>query len=65
MKNIAYFDNKLTINNTDTKNMVKYIQNYALYEIIGSGVYGKVYRAVNNLDRKEYAVKVIPIAKFR
>lgn len=45
--------------------MVKYIENYALYEIIGSGVYGKVYRAINNVDKKEYAVKVIPIAKFR
>ena len=32
--------------------MVKYIENYALYEIIGTGVYGKVYRAINNLDRK-------------
>lgn len=45
--------------------MVKYIENYALYEIIGSGVYGKVYRAINNTDKKEYAIKVIPIAKFR
>ena len=45
--------------------MVKYIENYALYEIIGSEVYGKVYRAINNVDKKEYAVKVIPIAKFR
>ena len=45
--------------------MVKYIENYALYEEIGSGMYGKVYRATNNSDKKEYAVKVIPIAKFR
>ena len=45
--------------------MVKYIENYALYEIIGSGVYGKVYRAINNVDKKEYAIKVIPITKFR
>ena len=45
--------------------MVKYIENYALYEIIGSGVYGKVYRAINNSDKKEYAVKVIPITRFR
>ncbi len=45
--------------------MVKYIENYALYEEIGSGVYGKVYRAINNNDKKEYAIKVIPISKFR
>ena len=32
--------------------MVKYIENYALFEEIGSGVYGKVYRAVNNKDSK-------------
>ena len=45
--------------------MPKYIENYALYEEIGSGVYGKVYRATNNKDQKDYAVKVIPINKFR
>jgi serine/threonine protein kinase len=45
--------------------MPKYIENYALYEEIGSGVYGKVYRAINNKDQKEYAIKVIPITKFR
>jgi len=32
--------------------MVKYIENYALYESIGAGVYGKVYRAINNNDKK-------------
>jgi serine/threonine protein kinase len=36
-----------------------------LYESIGSGVYGKVYRAINNTDKKEYAIKVIPITKFK
>lgn len=36
-----------------------------LYEQIGSGVYGKVYRAINNTDKKEYAIKVIPINKFK
>jgi serine/threonine protein kinase len=45
--------------------MVKYIENYVLYESIGSGVYGKVYRSINNNDKKEYAIKVIPITKFK
>lgn len=39
--------------------MVRIIENYTLYEIIGEGAYGKVYRATNKLDSKEYAVKVI------
>ncbi len=45
--------------------MVKYIENYALQEEIGAGVYAKVYRALNSSDKKEYAVKVIPVAKFK
>ena len=47
LKFIVYL-NKLII----TIAMVKYIENYALYESIGSGVYGKVYRAINNNDKK-------------
>ena len=36
-----------------------------MYEVIGEGAYGKVYRAVNKLDNKEYAVKVIEVKKFQ
>ena len=36
-----------------------------LYEQIGFGVYGKVFRSINNNDKKEYAIKVIPINKFK
>jgi hypothetical protein len=32
--------------------MVKYIENYALHESIGAGVYGKVYRAIKTDDKK-------------
>lgn len=44
--------------------MVRIIDNYTLYEAVGEGAYGKVYRAVNKLDNKEYAVKVIEVKKF-
>ena len=44
--------------------MVRIIDNYTLFEIVGEGAYGKVYRAVNKLDKKEYAVKVIEAKKF-
>lgn len=33
--------------------------------MIGEGAYGKVYRAVNKVDGKEYAVKVIEVKKFQ
>jgi hypothetical protein len=32
--------------------MVRIIENYTLYEIIGEGAYGKVYRSTNKLDSK-------------
>lgn len=45
--------------------MVRIIENYTLYEIIGEGAYGKVYRAINKNDGKEYAVKVIEVRRFK
>lgn len=44
--------------------MVRIIDNYTLYESIGEGNYGKVYRAINKKDKKQYAVKVIEAKKF-
>ena len=32
--------------------MVRIIENYTLYEIIGEGAYGKVYRSINKNDNK-------------
>lgn len=44
---------------------MKIVQRYQLEEIIGSGTYGKVYRSVA-LDTKEtFAIKSIPMEKFR
>ena len=45
--------------------MVRIIENYTLYEIIGEGAYGKVYRAINKNDSREYAVKVIEVRRFK
>jgi len=45
--------------------MHKIVENYILYESIGSGQYGKVYRAKNTKTNETVAVKSIPIDKFR
>ena len=45
--------------------MVKIIENYSLHEQIGEGEYGKVYRAIDARNKKEVAVKVINVKKFK
>lgn len=42
----------------------KVIENYSLYEVIGEGMYGKVYRGLAVDSNQEYAIKVIPLTKF-
>ena len=44
--------------------MQKVIEDYVLYEVVGSGQYGKVHRAIHRKTNQTYAVKVIPISKF-
>ena len=36
-------------------------ENYELYEIIGKGMYGKVYKALNKIENKFYAIKCLNI----
>lgn len=43
----------------------KIIENYALNEIVGEGMYGTVYKASHLQTNEEFAVKVIPIQKFQ
>jgi serine/threonine protein kinase len=44
---------------------MKIVDRYQLEEVVGAGTYGKVYRSTT-LDTKElYAVKCIPVEKFR
>lgn len=45
--------------------MSKVIENYVLHEIVGSGSYGKVYRAKNMKNDDTVAIKVIPLDKFK
>ena len=45
--------------------MVKIIENYSLHEQIGEGEYGKVYRGVDSRNKREVAVKVINVKKFK
>lgn len=45
--------------------MSKVIENYVLHEIVGSGQYGKVYRAKNMKNEEIVAIKVIPLNKFK
>ena len=44
--------------------MQKIIENYVLYEVVGSGQYGKVHRAINKKTNETVAIKVIPLVKF-
>ena len=45
--------------------MVKIIEYYTLHEQIGEGEYGKVFRGVDSRNKKEVAVKVINVKKFK
>ena len=37
------------------------IENYSLHELIGEGVYGKVYKAKHKHLPEDFAIKVIPV----
>jgi len=47
-----------------TAMMHKIVENYVLYESIGAGQYGKVFRAKNTQTNETVAVKTIPLQKF-
>ena len=42
----------------------KIVENYKLYEEIGSGQYGKVFKSVDTKTGDIFAIKVIPLQKF-
>jgi len=44
--------------------MQKVVENYILYETVGAGQYGKVYRAKNSKNNETVAIKVVPLEKF-
>lgn len=44
--------------------MGKIIENYSLQELLGQGVYGKVYKGINLKTKQEVAIKVIKADKF-
>lgn len=44
--------------------MYKIVENYILYDPIGAGQYGKVFRAKNTKTNETVAVKTIPLQKF-
>jgi serine/threonine protein kinase len=45
--------------------MSKIIENYSLHEVLGSGQYGKVYKALNMKNNTLVAIKVVRSDKFR
>lgn len=45
--------------------MHKIVENYILYEALGAGQYGKVYRAKNTKTNETVAVKSVPLDKFK
>jgi len=42
----------------------KRIDNYTLQEELGSGVYSKVYKAINYKTREEVAIKMVKVNKM-
>ena len=45
--------------------MSKTIKNYSMIEVVGEGMFGKVYRAVNIQNEREYAVKIMELWKLQ
>ena len=41
------------------------IENYVLEDMIGSGVYGKVFKAKHKILPDDFAIKVIPVQIFK
>lgn len=46
------------------RRFIKVIDKYGLTELLGEGMYGKVYKGINNENNEEVAVKVIQSDKF-
>jgi len=44
--------------------MSKIVNNYQLGSEIGKGSFARVFKSINVLDRKEYAIKVIDLEKI-
>ena len=45
--------------------MKKTVQNYCLVEVVGEGMFGRVYKAVHVHNRREFAVKIMELRKLR
>ena len=45
--------------------MGKLIENYSLQTELGSGVYSKVYKAINVVTKQEVAIKMVKADKFK
>jgi serine/threonine protein kinase len=58
-------ENSLEFKEYPRDKMGKLVENYSLQEVIGSGVYGKVYKATHISTRQQFAVKVIKVEKFK
>ncbi len=45
--------------------MGKIIENYSLQHELGSGVYSRVYKAINLKNNQEVAIKMVKAEKFK
>lgn len=41
------------------------VENYSLEGLIGSGVYGKVFKATHKTSPEIFAIKVVPVQMFK
>lgn len=48
-----------------TNNRRRVIENYTIQDMLGEGVFGKVFRATNKITPGEFAIKVIPVQLFK
>ena len=47
------------------KQTFKVVENYALHNVIGSGTIGKVYKSTQLKQSGDFAIKVVPVEKFK
>jgi calcium-dependent protein kinase len=59
--NLTTIDNNLTTADTTINHTITRLNNYNIKENIGNGSFGSVFKCINNIDQKTYALKIIKL----